>query len=338
MSRALISKITKRQHHTLPVVENKVPIGEPSFEVEDALWKKVKFQRDYFILKEYFPNEDYIHMMYALIYVYNSYASPENRIDPPVLNVAYHWDRANKVYVVNLTKPEGIKLADNINYLVGRGTRSWDYVNLKQVLNPSSLTDRARLLFLSSIVNQDTTLQYPVYDEEMSTPMKQPETPKKTPGQKLTKEELSRSISKELNDLYKIYQSILDTTELIQKGVPYWDVHDKYSLIKSEINNNTAQLEVTITHSEPIEKFYKKYDKLLLLVNKIASWQYSNPGVKVIPRNIQKVLDEYAVEFKSSKVKGVELFPEEKVDPNRIPNNVMRVMLSDSLYMDIKLR
>jgi hypothetical protein len=276
--------------------------------------------------------------MYALIYVYNSYASPENRIDPPILNVAYHWDRANKVYVINLTKDEGVKLADNINYLVGRGTRSWEYVNLKQVLNPLSLTGRAKQLFLSSIVNQDTTLQYPVYDEEMSTPMKQPETPKKTPGQKLSAKELSRSISKELNDLYKIYQSIIDITELIQKGILYLEVKSKYNLIKSEINNNTAQLEVTLTHSDPIEKFYKKYDKLMLLLNKIDAWHYSNQGNKAIPRNIQKVLDEYAVEFKSSKVKGVELFPEEKVDPNRIPNNVMRVMLSDSLYMDIKLR
>lgn len=341
MSQALISKITKKYHHTHKLVKSKTPIVEPSFETEEELWNKVKTYQDIFKTKNYFPNEDYINMMYALIYVYNSYVSPVNEIKPPVLNVSYHWDRANKVYVINLSTNEGVKLADNLNYLIGRGSGSWEYVNLKQVLNPLSLTGRHKQIFLSSIINQDTSLQY-IPDEDQIKPMYEQDTPKKTPGQKLIDSELEISKIKEQREVHSIYKDIINIQNLIEQGAPSSEIQNKIILINSEIINNKMQLDVTITQELPISIFSLKYAKLGSILNNIEKWHLSNPESKKFPTRYKKILDSLSEEFEepqvSTKIKGVELFPEESNGKTIIPVNVMRVILSKSLYIDIKLR
>lgn len=354
MSKALISKImsgSKKPHDTREIIKNENPIGEFTEENRNNLWEKVLKEKDTFS-KSYYPDEDYIHMMYALIYVYNSYVESENEIKTPVLNFAYHYDRANKQYVVNMSNPEGkgVELRDRITYLTGKYTRT-DYVNLKQIFNPSSFTERHKDYFFKAIQKADTSLQRlegePEGEPDEEEKREEPSTPKKIPGEDLDKKELSTNSSIELNQLYKIHQAIKNIATTIKQGKSNEGViKNNIMSVKKEIYHNVLQLDVNITHEKAITPFSNKYDILYTLIDNIEEFYNKTPKEKFTPEIIKGLKSQkFRKSSVFSEIKGVELFPEEKEKVeevkskvNKIPDNVMRVIISDYLYIDIKLR
>lgn len=339
MSQELIKKIMSgkiKLHHTRSSLQKKnIKIENP-----ESVWDEVINQKNDF--KGYEPNEEYINMMYALIYVYNSYVDTENEIIPPILNDSYHWDKANRVYVINLGSSNGVYLYDRLRYLTGKGSENSNYVNLYQILKPSSFTKRHKDKFFDAIAKSEFSLQYSPEISTEQLEIKVPRTPLRTPGKdlKISKEELEKSLKNEYSDIFTIHKNIKNLSKLIKDAKEESEIIKNIMSIKTDIYNNILQLEVNIVDKKEMEKIYKKYNKLYTLINQIEEWYNTASAGEGFTKEIEKGLNSRS--FKIKEIKGVNLLQNyeeeyEKQGIKSIPNNVMRIWLNYNLYIDVKL-
>jgi len=339
MSQELIKKIMSGKinlHNTKSALQKKnIKIENP-----ESVWDEVINQKNDF--KKYEPNVDYINMMYSLIYVYNSYVDTENEIKPPILNDAYHWDKSNKVYVINFGSSNGVYLYDKLRYLTGRGSESSNYVNLYQILNPSSFTTRHKVKFFDSIAKSEFSLQYSPEISTEQQDIRVPRTPSRTPGQDLNREEIEKNLKNEYSDIFTIHKNIKNLSKLIKDAKEESEIIKNIMSIKTDIYNNIYQIEVNIVDKKEMKKIYKKYNQLYTLINQIEEWYNTSSAGEGFTKEIEKGLNSRS--FKIKEIKGVNIlkkYEEEEEYENQgirsIPNNVMRIWINYNLYIDVKI-
>lgn len=114
------------------------------------LWSEVIKRKETYDDERVVPDEEYIHLLLALIDVYNSYTK-KNKMILPVNNYGYTYDKANKVYVFNLKDPGGVYLFEIFKYLTGKELSS-SQINLSVVCSESNFTRRHKQYYYDTVL------------------------------------------------------------------------------------------------------------------------------------------------------------------------------------------
>lgn len=142
------------------------------------LWGEVIAIRLFFSMGKYEPEEPYIHLMYALLFVYNAYVKRRDPIALPIVNFGFVWDKANKLYLINSISPDGVYLRRELNYITAKGL-SEKNANLKATMSDASFTGRHKEHFYNTFI-YDADREYIPPPQPVELP--KPEPPKKQPA------------------------------------------------------------------------------------------------------------------------------------------------------------
>lgn len=174
----------------------------------EKLWLEVKGLRLIWTTMQYDPNEPYLHLMYAFIFVYNAYTQKE-QIALPIINYAFVWDKANKLYLINSISPDGIYLKNELNYLTSKGLAN-EYANLKATFSDATFTNRHKEHFYNVFMaDAGRTFVAPVSLPAPEPPKSQPKIYEPSSADKKLDADLKANKITDISELKK-YQDYLE--------------------------------------------------------------------------------------------------------------------------------